>query len=175
MYARLSRRGLEVLDSFLTGSYRRSTMIAPLKEADVDVFVVLDAKCYSPMAQRFSILAAWLLILVMEACADVGELRGERAAAIEGARLDARITEVRRQLVTLRDKGANVASDVHYRNWRARSGKRAMSRGDFINEFDRLRDELAEMIGRVRKLDDRYFGIGIVGDNEVVQAASRRR
>jgi hypothetical protein len=37
---------LTVLDSFLTGSYRRHTMIAPLKEADVDVFVVLDAKYF---------------------------------------------------------------------------------------------------------------------------------
>lgn len=33
---------LTVLDSFLTGSYSRSTMIAPLKEADVDIFFVLD-------------------------------------------------------------------------------------------------------------------------------------
>ncbi len=35
-----------ILDSFLTGSYRRSTMIAPLKEADVDIVVVLDPKHY---------------------------------------------------------------------------------------------------------------------------------
>jgi hypothetical protein len=34
--------GLTVIDSFLTGSYSRSTMIAPLKEADVDIFIVLD-------------------------------------------------------------------------------------------------------------------------------------
>jgi hypothetical protein len=34
--------GLTVVDSFLTGSYRRNTMIGPLKEADIDVFVVLD-------------------------------------------------------------------------------------------------------------------------------------
>ncbi len=40
-----------VLDSFLTGSYRRSTMIAPLAEADVDVFVVLDPKHYAPSGQ----------------------------------------------------------------------------------------------------------------------------
>lgn len=33
---------LTVLDSFLTGSYQRSTMIAPLNEADIDIFVVLD-------------------------------------------------------------------------------------------------------------------------------------
>jgi len=39
-------QGLAVLDSFLTGSYARSTMIAPMKEADVDIFVVLDAKYY---------------------------------------------------------------------------------------------------------------------------------
>ena len=34
--------GMTVLDSFLTGSYSRSTMIAPLSNADVDIFVVLD-------------------------------------------------------------------------------------------------------------------------------------
>jgi len=33
---------LSVLDSFLAGSYSRSTMIAPLKEADVDIFIILD-------------------------------------------------------------------------------------------------------------------------------------
>src|SRR2546426_11632910 len=38
--------GLDVLDSFLTGSYSRSTMIAPLKEADIDIFVVLDARYF---------------------------------------------------------------------------------------------------------------------------------
>jgi hypothetical protein len=37
---------LTVLDSFLTGSYARKTMIAPLKEADIDVFIVLDAKYF---------------------------------------------------------------------------------------------------------------------------------
>ncbi|MFO0807543.1 MAG: CBASS oligonucleotide cyclase [Gemmataceae bacterium] len=39
-------RELTVLDSFLTGSYQRSTMIAPLKDADIDVFLVLDAGYY---------------------------------------------------------------------------------------------------------------------------------
>ena len=34
--------GLTVSDSFLTGSYRRHTLIAPLREADVDIVVVLD-------------------------------------------------------------------------------------------------------------------------------------
>ena len=38
--------GLEVEDSFLTGSYSRNTTIAPLKDADVDIFVVLDAKYF---------------------------------------------------------------------------------------------------------------------------------
>src|SRR5205807_6891592 len=33
---------ITVQDSFLTGSYVRKTMIAPLKEADIDVFAVLD-------------------------------------------------------------------------------------------------------------------------------------
>lgn len=39
---------LTVKDSFVTGSYRRHTMISPLSEADVDVFVVLDPSYYTP-------------------------------------------------------------------------------------------------------------------------------
>lgn len=42
---------LDVLDSFLTGSYSRHTMIAPLKEADVDIFVVLDPEYYESDGQ----------------------------------------------------------------------------------------------------------------------------
>src|SRR5262249_41168473 len=38
---------MEVLDDFLTGSYKRDTMIAPLKEADVDVFIVLNSKYFT--------------------------------------------------------------------------------------------------------------------------------
>lgn len=38
--------GLTVKDSFLTGSYSRNTMIAPLKEADIDIFVVLDVSYF---------------------------------------------------------------------------------------------------------------------------------
>jgi Second Messenger Oligonucleotide or Dinucleotide Synthetase domain len=38
--------GLIVHDSFLTGSYSRNTMIAPLKEADIDIFFVMDVKYY---------------------------------------------------------------------------------------------------------------------------------
>ena len=38
--------GFPVVDTFLTGSYSRNTMIAPLKEADIDVFVVLPAEYY---------------------------------------------------------------------------------------------------------------------------------
>lgn len=37
---------LSVDDSFLTGSYMRKTMIAPLKEADIDIFVLLDARYF---------------------------------------------------------------------------------------------------------------------------------
>lgn len=39
-------RDFNVLESFLTGSYSRSTMIAPLSDADVDVFVVLHSKYF---------------------------------------------------------------------------------------------------------------------------------
>lgn len=38
---------LSVLDDFLTGSYSRSTMIAPLKQADIDIFMVLSSEYYS--------------------------------------------------------------------------------------------------------------------------------
>ena len=39
--------GLDVLSSFVAGSYARSTMISPLKESDIDLFVVLDAKYFN--------------------------------------------------------------------------------------------------------------------------------
>jgi hypothetical protein len=38
--------GLTVHESFLTGSYSRNTMIAPLKEADIDLFFVMDVQYY---------------------------------------------------------------------------------------------------------------------------------
>lgn len=39
--------GFTVLDAFLTGSYAKSTMIGPLAQADIDVFVVLSADYYT--------------------------------------------------------------------------------------------------------------------------------
>ena len=42
---------MKVLDSFLTGSYRRNTMIAPLSSADIDIFVVLDPSYYEQFGQ----------------------------------------------------------------------------------------------------------------------------
>ncbi|MDA9463236.1 CBASS oligonucleotide cyclase [Bradyrhizobium sp. CCBAU 53415] len=39
--------GFTVLEDFQTGSYARSTMIAPLSEADIDIFVVLDPGYHS--------------------------------------------------------------------------------------------------------------------------------
>jgi hypothetical protein len=35
-------RQLTVVDAFLTGSYSRQTLIGPLKQADVDVVIVLE-------------------------------------------------------------------------------------------------------------------------------------
>lgn len=40
------KNNMDTIDSFLTGSYRRQTMISPLKEADVDIFIILDNKYY---------------------------------------------------------------------------------------------------------------------------------
>lgn len=42
--------GLSVLDSFLTGSYAKNTLIAPLARADIDIFIVLAPEYY----QRYS-------------------------------------------------------------------------------------------------------------------------
>jgi hypothetical protein len=42
---------LNVLDSFLTGSYRRNTMIAPLSDADIDIFIVLDSAYFKQDGQ----------------------------------------------------------------------------------------------------------------------------
>jgi predicted nucleotidyltransferase len=39
--------GFKVLDSFLVGSYARSTMIAPLKDSDIDILMVLDSSYYT--------------------------------------------------------------------------------------------------------------------------------
>jgi len=47
----------EIHESFLTGSYQRNTMIGPLKEADIDIFFVLDSKYYGADGQA-SLLAA---------------------------------------------------------------------------------------------------------------------
>lgn len=43
---------MSVLDSFLTGSYCRHTMIAPLAKADIDILVVLSASHYSASGQK---------------------------------------------------------------------------------------------------------------------------
>jgi hypothetical protein len=40
------KNDLDVIDSFLSGSYSRQTLIAPLKQADIDVIVVLDPKYF---------------------------------------------------------------------------------------------------------------------------------
>lgn len=42
---------LKVLDSFLTGSYSRHTMIAPLAEADIDILIVLDPEYHADNGQ----------------------------------------------------------------------------------------------------------------------------
>lgn len=51
---------LTVTDAFLTGSYRRHTLIGPLKQADGDVMVVLDRSYRSRGPKAFSIWSARL-------------------------------------------------------------------------------------------------------------------
>ena len=47
------KKEIEVVESFLTGSYSRSTMIAPLNQADIDIFTVLKAEYYRSDGQAF--------------------------------------------------------------------------------------------------------------------------
>jgi len=56
--------GLSVSDSFLTGSYIRNTMIAPLAEADIDIFVVLDNRYFYDYNEGKNMGQAGLLDLV---------------------------------------------------------------------------------------------------------------
>lgn len=51
---------LKVLDSFLTGSYTRSTMIAPLKEADIDIFIILDSEYFYHYDGQYGVQAGLL-------------------------------------------------------------------------------------------------------------------
>jgi len=61
LYSRISSRQLlvrgaleeemHVLHTFLSGSYSRKTMIAPLHESDIDIFAVLDPSHYSENGQ----------------------------------------------------------------------------------------------------------------------------
>ncbi len=44
---------MTVLDDFLTGSYVRNTMIAPLSQADVDIFIVLHPSYFKQGGQGF--------------------------------------------------------------------------------------------------------------------------
>ncbi|MFN0116848.1 MAG: SMODS domain-containing nucleotidyltransferase [Elusimicrobiota bacterium] len=43
--------GLDVLEDFLVGSYVRKTMIGPMKEADIDIFIVLHPKYFKADGQ----------------------------------------------------------------------------------------------------------------------------
>jgi hypothetical protein len=54
---------MNVLDSFVAGSYRRNTLVAPLKECDVDICIVLHPEHYSsgrPAALLDNVRAALL-------------------------------------------------------------------------------------------------------------------
>lgn len=47
------KKELIVLDDFLTGSYMRNTMIAPLSDADIDIFFVLSSEYYKADGQQY--------------------------------------------------------------------------------------------------------------------------
>lgn len=39
-------KGLDVLDSFITGSYSRHTLLSPLNQSDIDIVVIFDSKYF---------------------------------------------------------------------------------------------------------------------------------
>jgi len=43
---------MDILNSFLAGSYPRHTMISPLAESDVDLFIILDSSYYSQFTPK---------------------------------------------------------------------------------------------------------------------------
>src|SRR6266702_893357 len=47
------KKRMEVESDFLTGSYMRNTMIAPLKEADIDIFMVMNDKYWKTDGQEY--------------------------------------------------------------------------------------------------------------------------
>ena len=44
---------MNVLNSFLAGSYKRNTMISPLSESDIDIFVILHSDYYKVDGQAY--------------------------------------------------------------------------------------------------------------------------
>jgi hypothetical protein len=53
-YANLLSKEMRFEDTFLTGSYSRSTMIAPLSDSDIDIFIVLNPMTYYlPGSKRY--------------------------------------------------------------------------------------------------------------------------
>ncbi|MBL9165624.1 MAG: hypothetical protein JNL18_23070 [Planctomycetaceae bacterium] len=45
------KKELTTLDDFLTGSYKRDTLVAPLSQADIDIFVVLHSQYFEQNGQ----------------------------------------------------------------------------------------------------------------------------
>lgn len=120
---------LDVRDSFLTGSYARSTMIAPLAQADIDVFVVLSAdyfKGHSPSS---------LLELVRE------ELRGTYPKtpriSKNGQAVTIRFTDFLVDVVPafFRKGGGYLIPNTETGRWIATNPKRHVELWSEANEF----------------------------------------
>lgn len=120
---------LDVRDSFLTGSYARSTMIVPLAQADIDVFVVLSAdyfKGHSPSS---------LLELVRE------ELRGTYPKtpriSKNGQAVTIRFTDFLVDVVPafFRKGGGYLIPNTETGRWIATNPKRHVELWSEANEF----------------------------------------
>ena len=101
----------DILDSFLTGSYRRSTMIAPLKGADLDIFIVLDPKYYEASARPDEELSSPVSRRVIER-----EARGQRYVLVtEPARDGGKVVTERKGIgvfiIRTRGRPAHASGD----------------------------------------------------------------
>lgn len=120
---------LDVRDSFLTGSYARSTMIAPLAQADIDVLVVLSTdyfKEHTPVS---------LLELVRE------ELRGTYPKtpriSKNGQAVTIRFTDFLMDVVPafFRKGGGYLIPNTETGRWIATNPKRHVELWSETNEF----------------------------------------
>ena len=72
------------------------------------------------------------------------------------------------------DTSAIIIDELHadYEAWCLGRELHATALSEFVNEFDRMR-EVPQLVGKIRKFGNRYYGIRLVTSN-VMRLASRK-